>query len=307
MLAPTLRPPKMSNERPIEPRPAAEQNGPLGGYDFLDLEGELARRRGQPDAPAPAAPPAAMIERPTETCEPPAPTADEVWLLDADDGQAPPPKLRGVMSAPLTLEASYCEPEPALRAVSRAARRAVLVMGVVIVAIAGVQLSRQRVQLDDAIEARPAAKPERSFHRETELVGPASTGRVEVHSNRDRLDGPMVAGPLRPTEPDELTVWESFSEEDESTDPFELDGPAASASFQVLEDELALAREETSIEGELQALIEAAEDGAPAPTPTPDVVALPVMGELLLAELRAHPPALGPMAVAAGPPMPLGS
>lgn len=401
MLAPTLRTQPMSNERPIEPRPAADQSRPLEGHDFLDLEGELARRRGGATSPSPAedcwalageepappsvqppalpdatpqadgeaqdvcapepegAPPAelpaAQCSEPSmEACLPDAPEdpvpqasaqespaqggqshedqhepqhevvqqdsmpqdpmpQDEVWLLRSGDDEETPAPAPVEVSTPITLEASYCEPEPTSHVVSRAARRGLLTMGLAFVAIAGIQLSRQGVHLDDAVERRPAVELERSIHQETELAGPVATGRTEVASSRDRLDRPAAATTLRPAEPDELAVWETFAEEEESTDPFELEGPAASASFQPREDELALtrtepaapvkpvepvepahgeqAREEAAIEADLQELVAAALEPAP----------LHVAGPDLLAELWLNAPMLGPLACATGP------
>ncbi len=327
----------MSNDQPIEPRPAADQPRPTGGHDFLDLEGELARRREgvcaggeqeswlldgeEPTAPQ-VQPPAPRVEPlpegssgPGESAAPlegePAPAEATPWLLEVQgDAEAAPPPLDE--ASPVTLEASFCEPEPTSRLVSRAARRGLIVMGVVILGIAGVQLSRQSTHMGDAADPPPAVELQRSLRQETVLSGPAGGGRSEVFTtHRSNLD-PNSSSVTRPVEPDELTVWENAggAEEsrDETAEPFDLDAPAAAGMVatslpslpgRVTSTEESLQAESETIGEELAALSEGAEEEAESAPQIED--SLGTRALLLAAEFDGSAPVLAPMAEVVGP------
>ncbi|MDA1264157.1 MAG: hypothetical protein O2816_03650 [Planctomycetota bacterium] len=342
----------MSNERPIEPRPASDQPAPRGGHDFLDLEGELSRRReGRADASAdpeadswllageePAAPePAAMIEplpvepellgtsalqpQPLEGQLPPQVVEQQAvqqaeatspWLMEFDEGSRPAvaPMFAVDPAAQMILNASFCEPEPTSRTVTRAAAKGLVVMGVVVLAIGGIQVSRQTSSLQGLPDQDLApVESKATVVRATVLERPDSSWSDSAPRAEWERHGVGSTRPvLRPAEPDELAVWARPKEHADTAEPFELEDPVAAPFARPTESHHALAASVTETEpaptngvdldtAERAWLAELADLQAAADQPMDAAVAatasvVSASDAWMLEELRAHPPQL---------------
>ena len=224
------------------PRPQPRDS--YGGNDFLDLEGELRGREshepdelGEPDGSwlmdgdeqsfaagrAPAQPLAPGPEPLTGESHVALPPEEEqaAWLLGLDDGAAGmaghSPVIPGSQeelepTQAVTLDATYYEPEPASRALSRAA---VLAFGVLLLAVSGVagwktwqggglDLSMFGLGSDEALA------PGGSLQRDPDLARPDNRGTrvAEAPMSRERSrSGGAIPRPAEPQElPDERTL-----------------------------------------------------------------------------------------------------
>ncbi len=260
----------MSHELPPEPKPFAEPPERYSGHDFLDLESELTRRRSS--QPSPEAEPASLEEESwlldgeeplpcAEVTPPPAveplpnlaPEEGEgtpSWLLDLNDedagaaGSTPVVPEEAVepeqVRQPVTLEASYCEPEPSTRTVSRAARRGLAVLVVSIVAVGAVQVWRSGQSSEGGGVEQRALELGRSLQGTVELARPEEPGTVSSSESRLVFGSGNPASLARPRDvastpstssaayAGSIAPASSVADEEDTAAPFELsEDPAA--------------------------------------------------------------------------------
>lgn len=217
----------LDGEEPAAPEiaPVAPLVEPLPQTPADPVMAEPAQTEPVANEPVMESPPQLVPsgEVPSQPAEEAAPEA-EPWLMQVEEQQqgagAP------TVTVPVTLQASYCEPEPTSYAVGRAAKRGVIALAMSVGLMGVVQISRQEVRTGSG-DAPAPAKLEKDLYADTVLVGPSSSNRLAANQPAPKPTIPATF--TRPANPDELTIWDTpaadVRPEEETSAPFDLEDP----------------------------------------------------------------------------------